>query len=100
MNDSLKWNQETIDAWSRKTFGHSGALKRALRMNIEIAELLSALENTEFENAGEECADVFIVLSQVTAALGKDLMDEVQKKMDINEQRKWKQLPSGRHQHV
>ena len=96
------WDQKNISEWSKKTFGDSSAqpMVRATRMNIEVAELLSEIEHNQIEAAKVECADIFIVLAQVAEALGCDLMEEVQKKMDINEKRKWEQLEDGRHQHL
>lgn len=72
--------QETIEAWAAETFGHSdrSALGIATRMNIEVAELVAELSNPDVEHlpgsiAGE-CADIWIVLSQVAHAKGYVLL--------------------------
>jgi len=71
----MKWNQQAICEWSAKTFGShtGGAYRKATRMNIEVAELLSELEHGQLEKAKSECADIYIVLAQVANSLGFEL---------------------------
>lgn len=96
----MKWNQQSITEWSSETFGPRSALSTAVRANKEMAELLSALENGEDEVACKEVADVVIVLMQVAHRLGIDLNYEIDKKMNINENRTWLKMPDGSFQHV
>lgn len=96
----MKWTQVSITGWSTQTFGNRTALATAVRMNKEVAELLSALENGEDDVARKEVADVAIVLMQVAQRLGIDLDTEVQKKMDINEKRTWRKMEDGSFQHA
>ena len=57
------------------------------------------LKDINPERVGGECADVYIVLSQVAETAGVDLHEHTDKKMAKNRLRSWEQLPSGRFQH-
>lgn len=126
--------QHTIDTWARSTFGPSTALERAVRMNIEVTELLQDLSsstqdgllahliksNMQLAEAlcarvselaakgqvgagtkaqGKECPDVQVMLYQVAEACGIALLNETDRKMQVNRKRKWTKLVTGRHQH-
>lgn len=67
---------ETILEWGRATFGPNTPFNIAVRANVELAELLSAIENsTDLEHISGEIADVWIVFSQVVAFFGIELKD-------------------------
>lgn len=102
--------QQTITAWGVATFGPNKPLAIATRANVEMSELLNALSNLAettdpelYEQrriaCGVECADVVIMVMQVSELLGADLLSEINKKMAINRRRKWITLPSGQRQH-
>lgn len=94
--------QNSIAAWADSTFGVPTPLRAATRMNEEVAELLAKMTvpNTSTAAIIEEIADVQIVLMVLAGRMNIDLMAEVQKKMDINRERKWKLDGSGCGQHV
>lgn len=52
------------------------------------------------EPCGEEAADVIICLLGWCMVSGIDLFDEVDRKLAINENRRWKQLPDGTFKHI
>lgn len=104
--------QADTAAWGATTFGPPNAGQVARRMNVEVAELLISLDvladlpgrgidrEEATQHAGEECADVFIMLVQVAAALGVDLGKMAQAKMAVNRKRQWGRTPGGMVQHV
>jgi NTP pyrophosphatase (non-canonical NTP hydrolase) len=96
----MKWNQRKITDWATKNFGHTTPREVAIRGNKEMAELLSEFENRMVDKIPAECADICIFLMQVCEKLGVDLLEEVDKKMDINEERTWRIAPDGSFQHV
>ena len=98
--------QRSITQWAQKQFGASVS-EVALRMNLEVAELLSIaalhrepVSPEEHRLIAEELADVEIMLRQVAEMCGVNLQNAVNWKMRINRQRAWTRLPGGRHQHV
>lgn len=127
---------ESITHWGVSTFGPSPALVIALRMNVEMAELLAELMNsypelekgplgqlltanewlansmnalsstvprggTEVnEEARWECADVGIMLDQVTHLLGGRPAEDKTEKMRLNRKRRWARDAHGKTQHV
>lgn len=115
--------QKTITDWSRENFGHQSPLSIALRMNVEVSELLNALGSHEKiqggnirdsddletlavererlrEHAADEVADVGVMLLQVAEVLGVDLMEAVNRKMVKNRARQWGRAADGTFQHV
>lgn len=103
--------QATILAWSQATFGPSTAFSVATRMGREYKELIAELEQAQNEGeawrvevlrkkAAEECADIFIMLSQVSALLGSDLIATAQRKMAVNRDRRWATDAQGYTHHV
>lgn len=84
-------DQSSISKWAEETFGPvSTNLSVAVRMNDEVAELLSKLnQDDNHPGAGEECADVLIVLFRLADKLGLDLLYEVDLKMEVNRDREW-----------
>lgn len=106
---SLNDVQNSIAQWARNTFGRPDPKRIGTRMNVEVAELLIALDNLPpagfdreeaINRIGMECADVFIMLVQIPAALGTDLESLVAEKMKINRTRTWGRDDSGMTQHV
>lgn len=64
----------TINSWAEQTFGPRGQLDAAVRANIEVAELISAIKNDKsFSFVLMELADVWIVLCQLPAMKGCDM---------------------------
>ncbi len=93
--------QYEISAWADDVFGESSSNAGiAARANEEMAELLNALtdDDTNVE-AGEEIADVFIILCRLATHLGCDINEQVERKMTINRARKWI-VTNGRVCHV
>lgn len=102
----MRWTQREITQWGNDTFGFTKVRSVGTRMNKEVAELLTALEYwevtgsiTNLEAAREECADVGIMLFQVADKLGLDLLEGMNRKMDVNEKRVWRKTKTGDHQH-
>ena len=83
--------QKTVSQWSEDTFGEVGSnIRVAARANEEMAELLRALsQNDNHPMAGEEVADVVIVLYRLATRMGIDLHAEIDRKMAVNRTRKW-----------
>ena len=95
--------QETITNWAESTFGEASSCARvAARANEEMAELLRALTADFIDpaKAAEEAADIVIVLFRVAEMCGRDLLEEVDRKMSINRARKWKLSGDGHGYHV
>lgn len=95
-------SQTTISEWANATFGAAGSnASVAARANKEMAELMMKLaQDDAHPGAGEEVADVLIVLYRLAWRLGVDLHEEVGKKMTINRAREWKLDGHGHGQHV
>lgn len=94
--------QKSISDWAIETFGEAGSnLRVALRANNEMAELLDMLAVDDNDSrAGEEIADLFIVLARLLDKMGVNLDEEIQRKMKINRARVWTKDGSGCGQHV
>ena len=128
-------SQRSISEWSRSTFGPKTPMQVALRMNLEVAELLSAVHklypktaHTPFdlalkanhaqaalllslapdvemssespEAAREECADIGIMLDQVSYLLGGSLAYDKADKMVKLRERTWTTDAYGQTQHA
>lgn len=83
--------QETISNWAEETFGPvTTNVRTATRLNDEMAELLSKLAKDDTHpGAGDEMADVLIILFRLAEKLGYDLLYEVDRKMEVNRGRTW-----------
>lgn len=94
--------QQSIAAWALATFGPTSSNQRtAVRAADEMRELLDALAaDDRAPTAGEEIADVVIVLSRLATELGVDIAAEVDKKMSVNRSRSWSLDGTGHGQHV
>lgn len=65
--------QQTIHEWGVATFGENTALSMVVRANLEMAELISAIQNgVDIDKVALEIADVDIVMCQAAAILGLD----------------------------
>jgi len=97
----MEETQETINDWITQTFGEAGSnFSVAARANEEMAELLMSLAvDDNHPKAVEECADIVIILYRLAQRHGKDLMAEVNRKMQINRLRQWK-TANGHGYHV
>ena len=91
--------RQSINDWSQETFGPRFPLEIAIRMNHEVAELLSALDSGDREGALSECADIRIMLAQIEKIFGMGDGDpHVDAKMKINRSRTWSNK-NGKMQH-
>lgn len=94
--------QETITAWAQATFGEPPTpCALVARLNEEMAELVSVAAQVFYsvDDMVSECADVYIVLCQITAWYGRSLQAAVDQKMRVNRARKWKVTSEGLGQH-
>lgn len=94
--------QESIRAWAEETFGTTGTnMQVACRANQEMAELLMCLSRDDNDpKAGEEAADVEIVLMRLFDRLKMTMQGAIDAKMKINRARKWKLDGHGHGYHV
>lgn len=74
-------------AWSRVTFPDREPLPTAVHLRREAAELCAALARGE--GAGEEVADVLILLAALADCLGLDLAGAVAVKLAVLKTRRW-----------
>ena len=63
-------------------------MNTAIKMAEEVAELQHSIYVNDGD-AGQELADVLILLVDVSFLLGINLADEFNKKMEINKNRRW-----------
>lgn len=113
-----RWTPAKIYAWGQRQFNLPGVSIIASRMNREVSELVdegtrlleAQVHGSNHHDIGRcvaalraEAVDVQIMLDQIFEALqvSPDERDElIDKKMDINQLRKWGVSETGRHQHV
>lgn len=101
-----KWTDRDIFNWAADQFGAPDALTVAIRMNKEVSELLTAVQNGKFTMACEELADMRVFMAQLNVICGafandrREISERVDEKMDINEKRSWGRAPDGSFQHV
>lgn len=92
--------QTRVQAWFLSNKGHANAeaaIHRALR---EFDELLKAVEQGNLEHIQEEAADVMLCLLVFADIAGFDLLEAVNRKHAINEQRKWRVDEAGCLHHI
>lgn len=94
-----KWDSARITAWGTKVFGPTTTAAIFKRTMKEVKEAQDQFDNIDWEKLYDELADISIMLHQVAATLGHNLDDDVDRKMDINECRKWKLSGDGTGQH-
>jgi NTP pyrophosphatase (non-canonical NTP hydrolase) len=94
--------QHTVSDWADATFGPASSNARvAARANEEMAELLRALTADDWhDKAAEEVADVVIVLCRLMTRLGRDMGEEIDRKMAINRKRQWNLTKDGHGYHI
>jgi hypothetical protein len=85
--------QTRISTWATKTFseGHGQRTEGVyahLKREIDELGLGIALAHSP-EAIGEECADCAMLLFELADFARSDLLDEVEKKLAINRERKW-----------
>ena len=90
-------DQESISAWADQTFGRASSNARvAARANKGMAKLLRAL----IAKAAEKVANVVIVLCRLMTRMGRDLGEELARKMAINRTRQRNLTADGHGYHV
>jgi hypothetical protein len=90
-------DQESISAWADQTFGPASSNARvAARANEGMAELLRAL----IAKAAEKVANVVIVLCRLMTRMGRNLGEELARKMAINRTRQRNLTADGHGYHV
>lgn len=90
--------QESITQWAKETFGPVTDLQRAVeRCEEEMVEFEDAYTPQEHI---EEAADVVITFYCMSSALGYDLHEYIDRKMQINRQRKWQKDGTGHGYHI
>jgi len=94
-------SSNTILLWGDETFGQvENPITLVNRARQELDELLDALNAENNHEAGQEAADVTILLHRLMGLLGKDLAEEVDAKMKINRQRRWNVSGDGTGGHI
>jgi len=93
--------QKTISEWIVSTFGDAGSNASVIaRANREMSELLQAVTiNDNHPELAEEAADITIILMRLCERVGADLLTEIDRKMQVNRNRKWK-VANGHGYHV
>lgn len=107
--------QERIHEWAEHVFGSATRINPLYkRIREEFDELDDEIAMASFEgnlseirtnpklvsSIAKEAADVAITLFRFCGVLGIDLLDEVEKKQSINEERKWEAHGDGTGHHV
>ncbi|MFR4968856.1 MazG-like family protein [Lactobacillus kalixensis] len=85
--DTEKLQKEVIQNKVRHGFNTTDVKFELLLLYGEVNELFQAWLKDDSENIGEELADVAIFLLGISEMLGKDLGEEITKKMKINKDR-------------
>jgi len=95
-------DQESISAWADQTFGPASSNARvAAKANEEMAELLRALiADDNHAKAVEKVANVVIVLCRLMTRMGRNLGEELVRKMAINRTRQRNLTADGHGYHV
>ena len=95
-------DQESISAWADQTFGPASSNARvAARANEWMAELLRALiANDNHAKAAEKVANGVIVLCRLMTRMGRNLGEELARKMAINRTRQRNLTADGHGYHV
>lgn len=96
----MKETQRSITAWGDATFGPATLQTLFDRVADEWRELVEAWEAGDQRKAAREAADVYITMVRWLEYLGFDLHEEVDIKMGINRERKWRVTAEGVGQHV
>lgn len=103
-NKRMIENQRTITDWAIKTFGyptHGSVLIDRLVKEVEELRAIKYWDSDdELDRLIMECADIYIILVQITDCFGFDLHSCVDHKMMINRSRKWISFGNGTGQHI
>lgn len=90
--------QASITQWADETFGKEATPASAMRRTIEeMEEFQTVLTREDIAN---EAADVVITMYRLASILGFDLLVEIDRKMAINRQRRWRKDGTGNGYHV
>jgi NTP pyrophosphatase (non-canonical NTP hydrolase) len=94
--------QESVSVWAEETFGPiSTKIRVAARANEEMAELLRELAiDDNNRKAGEEIADIIIILYRLASRLNINVQTEIAAKMEINRRRSWRLDGTGHGYHL
>jgi NTP pyrophosphatase (non-canonical NTP hydrolase) len=100
MRDYL-WDQRQITKWAMTTFGPPDSIEVIVdRAGDEFDEMVIEIDSENYDKVPGELADIMIMLMQVAEHLGVDLLEEVDKKMDINSTRTWSVKGNGTGKHT
>jgi hypothetical protein len=92
---------QMIRDWGDRAFGEVQDLRVLLtRARQEIEELEEAIIRQDRVGAGEEAADVAILLHRLVGILGLELSEAVDAKMAVNRARRWHVAGDGTGAHV
>lgn len=95
-----KWNQNSITHWAMNTFGSPEDLLNLVdRTMDECFEFERAAYAESEDKVASEAADITIFLMQLAEHMGFDLLEEIDKKMEINAKREWDVKGDGTGQH-
>ena len=109
--DVFTENQATIGRWQKRVFPGVSLYSSVVRMLTEAHELVGlfwidrdhALQHPKMpdkDRIAGEIADVYITLVAVAEKAGVNIESAVNKKMEINRQRKWTISKDGTWQHM
>ncbi|NKC60423.1 hypothetical protein HED34_10690 [Vagococcus fluvialis] len=89
MSDLKKYQKLVYENKVQKGFNVANIETEFLLIYGEIAEAFEAYKKNEMANLGEELAEVAIYLLGLSEILGIDLDEEIAKKIEINQNRKY-----------
>lgn len=92
--------QKTISEWADEVGIKPDAHRAVARAGEELHEALEALAAGNKAGAAVEIADVVICLNVAASKLGVDLQAEINAKMQINRNRKWRLDETGCAYHI
>lgn len=100
--DSMEEASMAISDWADRTFPGRSPKASLLKLNMEeIPELLTHLKTMGTSKIGEELADCFILLLDLSVIWNVDLGKAIEHKMQINNHRMWaKDKETGFYNHV
>ena len=78
--------QTEVGLWADQTFPQSSKHSILKHLEKEIKELI---DHEDFDNLKEECADIVMLLIHLAHKNRFNLIEEVDKKFDIVQKRKW-----------
>lgn len=104
-NQQLQELMDHINQWADQTFGADRSPMAPIHhLKKEVLELIEAYDKLDHRAIGLEFADCFILLLNGAAKYGllaEDIFDLIDRKMEINQSRKWsKPDENGVSQHI